>query len=98
MKKFYFVGGLKSGQAEEFFRRLAEVGGAPSGWRIYPHAANDGMALQIVEAEFQEEILSHLRKFRDIYEHSEHSEIIEPRESTRASESALAKESPQGIS
>ncbi len=31
MKKFYFVGGPKIGQAEEFFRRLNQIGGSPSG-------------------------------------------------------------------
>jgi hypothetical protein len=45
MKKFYFVGGPKTGQSEEFFRRLNQIGGTPFGWRIYPHAVNDGKAL-----------------------------------------------------
>ncbi len=26
MKKFYFVGGPRTGQAEEFFRRLNQIG------------------------------------------------------------------------
>ncbi len=56
MKKFYFVGGPKAGQAEEFFRRLAQIGGPPSGWRIYPHAIKDGKALHLVEVESQDEI------------------------------------------
>jgi hypothetical protein len=77
MKKFYFVGGPKTGQAEAFFRRLHQIGGTPSGWRIYPHAVNDGKALHIVDVESQDEILNHLQHFHDIYEWSEIVEIIE---------------------
>jgi hypothetical protein len=40
MKMFYFVGGPKVGQAEEFFRHLNQIGGPPSSWRIYPHAVS----------------------------------------------------------
>jgi hypothetical protein len=63
MKKFYFVGGPKTGQAEAFFRRLHQIGGTPSGWRIYPRAVNDGKALHIVDVESQDEILNHLQHF-----------------------------------
>ena len=77
MKKFYFVGGPKAGQAEEFFRRLNQIGGTPFGWRLYPHAVNDGKALHLVDAESQDEIFTHLQHFHDIYERSEIVEIIE---------------------
>jgi hypothetical protein len=77
MKKFYFVGGPKIGQAEEFFRRLSQIGGTPSGWRFYPHAINDGKALHIVDTESQDDIIHHLEHFQDIYERSEIVEIIE---------------------
>ncbi len=77
MKKFYFVGGPRTGQSEEFFRRLEEIGGTPSSWLVFPHAAVDGKALHVVGAESQEEILDHLRHFEGIYEHSEIIEVIE---------------------
>jgi hypothetical protein len=76
MKKFYFVGGPKRGQAEAFFRRLNQIGGTPFGWRLFPHADNSGKALHLVDAESQDEILNHLQHFHDIYERSEIVEII----------------------
>jgi hypothetical protein len=76
MKKFYFVGGPKAGQAEEFFRRLNQIGGIPPGWRVYPHTGNSGKALHIVDVESQDEIVHHLEHFHDIYERSEIIEII----------------------
>jgi hypothetical protein len=79
MRKFYFVGGPKTGQAEEFFRRLSQLGGPPSGWQIYPHAQNDGKALHIAESESEDEILSHLENFADLYERTEVMEIVERR-------------------
>jgi hypothetical protein len=78
MKIFYFVGGPKQGQAEEFFRRLAEIGGSPAGWQIFPHRVNDGKALHIVETDSQQDIMMHLDHFGDIYEHSEIIEIQIP--------------------
>jgi hypothetical protein len=77
VKKFYFVGGPKTGQSEEFFRRLNQIGGTPFGWRLYPHADGDGQALHIVDAESQDDILNHLQHFNDIYEWSEIVEIID---------------------
>ena len=77
MKKFYFVGGPKPGQAEEFFRRLNQIGGTPKGWHLYPHADNSGKALHIVDVQSQDDIVHHLEHFHDIYEHSEIIEIIE---------------------
>jgi hypothetical protein len=53
MKLFYFIGGPKPSRAEEFFQRLRQIGGSPAGWRIYPHSADDGKALHIVETESQ---------------------------------------------
>ena len=76
MKKFYFIGGPKTGKSEEFFQRLNEIGGTPPGWCIYPHAVVDGKALHIVDAESQDEILDHLRHFEDLYERSEIIAII----------------------
>jgi hypothetical protein len=77
MQKFYFIGGPREGQAEEFFRRLGQVGGSPRGWEIYPHAARDGKALHVVEAGSKEEILDHLGHFAGIYERTEIVEIVE---------------------
>jgi hypothetical protein len=77
MKKFYFVGGPKSGQSEAFFRRLNQIGGSPPGWHIYPHTVNDDKALHIVDTESQDGILNHLQHFEGLYEWSEIVEIIE---------------------
>ncbi len=79
MRLFYFIGGPKAGKAEEFFRRLEQVGGTPASWRIYPHAVNDGRALHIAEVESPQDILNHLQHFDDIYEHTEIVEIVERR-------------------
>lgn len=76
MKKFYFVGGPKEGFSEEFFRRLGEIGGPPTGWHIHPHTNRDGQALHIVEAENISEILEHLQHFDGIYNRGEIIEII----------------------
>ncbi len=75
MSMFYFIGGPKPGRAEEFFRRLAQIGGTPANWQIYPHVAGDGQALHIVSAESAQSILDHLQHFQDIYEHSKIVEI-----------------------
>ncbi len=77
MKTFYFVGGPRPGQVEEFFRRLREAGGPPVGWQIFPHVA-DTRALHLVSAESEQEILDHLRRFADIYEHGEILEVRRP--------------------
>lgn len=75
MKTFYFVGGPKPGHAEEFFQRLAQIGGSPVGWQIYPHAADDGKALHIINSDSFQSIFDHLHHFDDIYEHSEIIEV-----------------------
>ncbi len=68
MRLFYFVGGPVSGREDEFFERLAEVGGSPPGWRLYPHVAQDGRALHVAEANDEDEIVAHLAQFGPIYE------------------------------
>jgi hypothetical protein len=77
MRRFYFVGGPTASHSEEFFRRLAELGGPPPGWRLYPHAVPDGKALHIVDAESPEQITDHLRHFDGIYERGEIVEVVE---------------------
>jgi uncharacterized sporulation protein YeaH/YhbH (DUF444 family) len=72
---FYFVGGPQTGRVEEFFQRLAQIGGSPAGWQIYPHVANDGKALHVVTTESLQSILDHLQHFQDIYEYSEIVEV-----------------------
>jgi hypothetical protein len=44
IRMHYFIGGPTPGYAEEFFRRLAEIVGAPPGWRVLLHASGDGKA------------------------------------------------------
>ena len=88
MRLFYFIGGPKAGEAEEFFRRLRQAGGTPPSWRIYPHADNDGRALHMVEVESPQEILNHLQHFDDIYEHTEIVEILENHSRSDEKESA----------
>ena len=76
MKLFYFVGGPVDGQRDAFFRRLAEVGGSPPGWRLYPHAGQDARALHLVEATGEEEIDAHLGQFGPIYERGPIVEVV----------------------
>jgi hypothetical protein len=75
MKLYYFVGGPIKSQEDEFFRRLSDVGGTPSGWKIYLHSSGDGQALHNIEAQSQLEIFNHLNHFQDVYEHSKIFEI-----------------------
>lgn len=51
MKLFYFVGGPTPGHEAEFGQRLAAIGGAPRGWRIYPLADGSSQALHLVAAD-----------------------------------------------
>jgi hypothetical protein len=76
MNLFYFVGGPVEGRQDAFFRRLAEVGGSPPGWRLYPHAGPDGRALHLVEATSAEEIEAHLAQFGSIYERGPIVEVV----------------------
>ena len=77
MRTFYFVGGPLPGHADEFFRRLAQAGGTPPTWQIYPHASGDGKALHVVRAEADDVIATHLAQFADIYAASAPTEVIE---------------------
>jgi hypothetical protein len=76
MRLFYFVGGPVEGQQDAFFRRLAEVGGSPPGWRLYPHVDQDGRALHLVDANGEEEIEAHLAHFGPIYERGPIVEVV----------------------
>jgi hypothetical protein len=76
MKTYYFVGGPIEGQADAFRRRLAEVGGAPPGWQIYPHASGDGQALHVVASDTEASILAHLAQFDPIYERGPIVEVV----------------------
>jgi hypothetical protein len=68
MRLFYFIGGPVEGQQDAFFRRLAEVGGSPTGWRLYPHVDQDGRALHLIDASSEAEIEAHLAQFGPVYE------------------------------
>lgn len=76
MKTFYFIGGPIEGKADEFFNRLAQIGGPPPNWRIYPHAARDGKALHLVQADTPQEIRDHLEQFAGLYERTEIVEVV----------------------
>lgn len=76
MRTFYFVGGPIGGEGEAFRRRLAEIGGSPPGWHIYPHASGDGQALHVVTTDAEESIESHLAKFDPIYTHGPIVEVV----------------------
>jgi hypothetical protein len=77
MRLFYFVGGPAEGETDAFRRRLADVGGSPPGWRIYPYAGGDNRALHVVEAANQESILAHLAQFDRIYKRGPIVEIVQ---------------------
>ena len=74
MKTFYFLGGPKPGMQEKFFQRLGEIGGAPQGWVIYPHVADD-KALHIANVEALQDVLDHLAHFKGFYEYGEIVEV-----------------------
>ena len=69
MKTYYFVGGPRSGQTEDFVTRLRALGGPPPGWQIYPHTSGDGHALHLVRANSTADVTAHLDHFADIYQH-----------------------------
>lgn len=76
VRLFYFVGGPIEGKQDAFFRHLAEVGGPPPGWRLYPHVGGDGRALHLVEATSEGEIDAHLAQFGSIYERGPIVEVV----------------------
>jgi hypothetical protein len=78
MRIFYFVGGPIGGQEEAFRRRLAEIGGSPPGWQIYPHVSGDGQALHVVSTDAEESIAAHLNNFDPIYTHGPIVEVVRP--------------------
>jgi hypothetical protein len=68
MRLFYFVGGPTAGSEEAFGRRLAELGGPPPGWQVYPFADGGGQALHLVTADAESAIDAHLANFAPHYE------------------------------
>jgi hypothetical protein len=82
MRTYYFVGGPVDGQPDAFHRHLAEVGGPPRGWRIYPHATGDGQALHIVQSATLEPVLAHLAQFGPIYRYGPIVEVVPTLETT----------------
>ena len=81
MKTFYFIGGPTPGREDAFFHRLAQVGGPPSGWSIYPHAT-DGRALHIVRAANEAPIIAHVAQLGPDYERGPIVEVVpRPRQS-----------------
>lgn len=76
MRSFYFVGRPVDGRQEAFFRQLAEAGGSPSTWRVYPHASGDGQAIHLVEANGEDEIDAHLAQFLPIYQRGPIVELV----------------------
>jgi hypothetical protein len=77
MKMFYFVGWPTPGCGDDFFRRLAEAGGPPPSWQIYPFASADGKALHIVRVDSADAIAAHLAQFADIYESTPPVELVD---------------------
>lgn len=76
MKLFYFVGGPMPDDTQAFIQRLAQIGGPPPGWRIYPHASGTGQALHVVEAENPDAIVSHLSNFLPGYRRGPIVEVV----------------------
>ena len=76
MRLYYFVGGPTPGHKAEFGRRLAEIGGSPPGWQIYPLADGSGKALHLVATEGEHAIEEHLASFAPAYERGPIVEVI----------------------
>ena len=76
MRLFYFVGGPVAGGEAAFVRRLAELGGPPAGWRVFPHADGTGPALHLVEAEDKSAIDRHLEHFGAAYARGPIVEVV----------------------
>jgi hypothetical protein len=76
MRLFYFVGGPTAGNDEAFGRRLAELGGPPRGWQVYPFADGSGQALHLVTADAESSIDAHLANFAPDYERGPVIELV----------------------
>lgn len=81
MRLFYFVGGPTAGNEEAFGRRLAELGGPPPGWQVYPFADGSGQALHLVTADAESAIEAHLANFAPRYERGPVIELVAGRRS-----------------
>jgi hypothetical protein len=76
MRLFSFVGGPTAGHEEAFGRRLAELGGPPPGWQVYPFADGSGQALHLVTADAESAIDAHLANFAPHYERDPVVELV----------------------
>jgi len=76
VRLFYFVGGPTAGNEEAFGRRLAELGGPPRGWQVYPFADGSAQALHLVSADAEGAIDAHLANFAPHYERGPVIEIV----------------------
>jgi hypothetical protein len=92
VKTYYFVGGPAKGHLEAFRRRLAELGGPPRLWEIYPHSSGDGQALHVVRADGEDSIVSHLAQFGPAYERGPIVEVVS-REGQRPEETGSDRKS-----
>jgi hypothetical protein len=70
------VGDRRGAREAEFGRRLAEIGGAPPGWQIYPLADGSGQALHLVAADDERAIDEHLAHFAPGYARGSIAELI----------------------
>jgi hypothetical protein len=78
MKLFYFVGGPTVGNQQSFVRRLAELGGPPPEWRVYPFLDGSLQALHLVSADAEDAIDAHLANFAPGYERGPIVELATP--------------------
>jgi hypothetical protein len=76
MRLFYFVGGPRAGHEEAFGRRLAELGGPPPGWQVYPFAVGSAQALHLVTTDDDRAIDAHLANFAPDYDRGPVIELI----------------------
>jgi hypothetical protein len=76
VRLFYFIGGPMAGHEEAFAHRLAQVGGPPPGWQVYPYADGSGQALHLVEADAEDAIEKHLAHFAPAYQRGPIVEVV----------------------
>ena len=81
MRLFYFFGGPTPGHEEAFGWRLAELGGPPPGWQVYPLADGSGQALHLVASEDVGSIDAHLANFAPDYDRGPVVELLPSRRS-----------------